>query len=490
MQVDRTNFELVFPKFLEQLRDCLFVAIDAEYSGLGPPPGCESDVHSLFDSASRRYLKAKACSSYVICQFGIALFRRLRANSNSYEADCYNFYLFPASHEDFARDEPFLWELSSVLFLKEFNFDFDRVFQKGIPFMNQRKAEEFKVYLKNRCAEGLDEQPDEVVMDEKNGAQLLEYYTGFSRVIQALKRARKPMVGHNMYTDLVLTFHRFVNDLPETYEEFKVQAHDAFPIVYDTKAIAQGMKTLMSKRNTEEDLSYLSNTSLCALYKNTSDPPGRNKPIVCLSCDSQCYSEGLREGKNKDMEDLVSTKCHEAGFDACITGAVFTQLVYILWQHELTVKGLPQTCICDDVFNCVLPWANRVNLSRARVPQINLGGKDPASHRPSWICVTGFVKSTVSSKGLHLKSIIRQASKLGSCEGIYISPEKSKALITCSTERASFQIQKFLKQSGYKIHEVPVPNDDTGVVDVPWGKFVVCAAACWTCILLTLWTKT
>ena len=40
---------------------------------------------------------------------------------------------------------------------------------------------------------------------------------GFSEIIEILKSAKKPIVGHNLMFDLVFTYQQFINDLPDTY---------------------------------------------------------------------------------------------------------------------------------------------------------------------------------------------------------------------------------------------------------------------------------
>ena len=62
----------------------------------------------------------------LLSQFGVSFFRQ-RGQSNHWDADCYNFYLYPASFEDFGCDENVIWEISSIQFLKDFKFDFDLV---------------------------------------------------------------------------------------------------------------------------------------------------------------------------------------------------------------------------------------------------------------------------------------------------------------------------------------------------------------------------
>ena len=49
---------------------------------------------------------------------------------------------------------------------------------------------------------------------------LTDYEIGFSKVIEEIIIAKKPLVGHNMFLDLLFIWQQFVDDLPETLAEF------------------------------------------------------------------------------------------------------------------------------------------------------------------------------------------------------------------------------------------------------------------------------
>lgn len=67
--------------------------------------------------------------------------------------------------------------------------------------------------------------------------ELLSHLRGFSSVVALLVAAKKPIVGHNCFMDLLKIYHQFVDNLPLSYDEFKLRVHRAFPRVYDTKHI-------------------------------------------------------------------------------------------------------------------------------------------------------------------------------------------------------------------------------------------------------------
>lgn len=61
---------------------------------------------------------------------------------------------------------------------------------------------------------------------------------GFSRVIEYLQAAKKPIVGHNLMFDAAFVFEQFVKRLPNSYIEFASKWTELFPATYDTKTLA------------------------------------------------------------------------------------------------------------------------------------------------------------------------------------------------------------------------------------------------------------
>lgn len=51
------------------------------------------------------------------------------------------------------------------------------------------------------------------------------------------KHGRPPIVGHNLFLDLIYLWQCFYGDLPDQVEEFTQLLHDKFPMLIDTKYI-------------------------------------------------------------------------------------------------------------------------------------------------------------------------------------------------------------------------------------------------------------
>ncbi|XP_032867554.2 poly(A)-specific ribonuclease PNLDC1 isoform X4 [Tyto alba] len=64
---------------------------------------------------------------------------------------------------------------------------------------------------------------------------------GFTNLFQTLVKAKKPLVGHNMLMDLMHLHDKFYNPLPESYQEFKRNIHNLFPVLIDTKTVTKSI---------------------------------------------------------------------------------------------------------------------------------------------------------------------------------------------------------------------------------------------------------
>jgi hypothetical protein len=83
MEVTKTNFEVIFPKFKELLAACDFYAVDLEMTGINPPktdviPSKAPDLHPLVAPVNASIFPNKdaAARRYNIIQMGVTLFQR------------------------------------------------------------------------------------------------------------------------------------------------------------------------------------------------------------------------------------------------------------------------------------------------------------------------------------------------------------------------------------------------------------------------------
>ena len=132
---------------------------------------------------------------------------------------------------------------------------------------------------------------------------MFEYERGLSRVVDLLIKAKKPLIGHNMFLDIMFLYQQFIADLPASLEEFIHNFSFYFPSIYDTKAMG-------------ETLGFFTATTLNAMStKCTNDKKFSNY---------LAFDFDLAHGFDKYT---TKASLHEAGYDSYITGVAFASMV-------------------------------------------------------------------------------------------------------------------------------------------------------------------
>ncbi|TYZ60766.1 hypothetical protein PybrP1_005046 [[Pythium] brassicae (nom. inval.)] len=381
MNVTRHNFEENFADLKRdiELPSCRFVAIDTEFTGLSPD---ERQKERFLDTLEERYRKVKrAGESFLVTQFGLSTVHV--DEQAQIQIKTWNFYIFPRPYGQ--SDHRFLCQASSLQFLSEHGFDFNKFIADGIPFLNLARTKGLQKRLEKRIemlakpskggALSLSEdgtlfqadvnrQLDEWLADgAKRGVKLTvatrnSYFSMIvhetvrekasylysesasggvevSFVSQKIKqeliaaKIQAPVIGHNALLDFVYVFNQFYKPLPETLAEFKQELVELFPTIYDTKHVAL-RSPLIEKLNHSTGLSALFE------YMREHVKPG---PDSLLSRDPRFdgYRAALRAEGDGSEDKLL---CHEAGFDAFMTGVCFVGLLAHDEQGELTAGGV------------------------------------------------------------------------------------------------------------------------------------------------------
>ena len=138
---------------------------------------------------------------------------------------------------------------------------------------------------------------DEDKTQEKIISTQIEEELGFSNYIKYLSSKKIPLIGHNIYFDLMFLYDKFISDLPQDFYNFKSSLHDYFPIIYDTKTISASNENLENKTNLE------------VLYKTIQ----KKKYDTYVK-----FEQDTENGFNQELNDL-----HNAGYDSKITGECF-----------------------------------------------------------------------------------------------------------------------------------------------------------------------
>ncbi|NXP17984.1 PNDC1 ribonuclease, partial [Scytalopus superciliaris] len=190
---------------------------------------------------------------------------------------------------------------------------------------------------------------------------------GFTNLFQILVKAKKPLVGHNMLMDLMHFHDKFYKPLPESYEEFKRNIHNLFPVLIDTKTVTKSMqKNYLFPRVSSLMEVY---AVLCSSSLNPKDPPW---PVIALASDCSRYAE--------------KKSPHEAGYDAFLCGSVL-----LMSAHLLLCRSRDDAVEADSSFSQYLTvlaeHVNKVNFIRGGISSINFSGEDSPCHRPPVLVV-------------------------------------------------------------------------------------------------------
>jgi poly(A)-specific ribonuclease len=99
------------------------------------------------DTLEERYRKVKrAGESFLVTQFGLSTVHV--DDAQQFSIKTWNFYIFPRPYG--TSDERFLCQASSLQFLSEHGFDFNKFIGEGIPFINLSKTEQLRQRLEKR----------------------------------------------------------------------------------------------------------------------------------------------------------------------------------------------------------------------------------------------------------------------------------------------------------------------------------------------------
>lgn len=124
---------------------------------------------------------------------------------------------------------------------------------------------------------------------------------GFSRVWKQLINFKKPVIGHNMYLDLLFTFEHYHGYNPANFGRFKEIVHECWPQLYDTKVLSSelGREDVSGKMNLEE------------LYEKLQEMTQIKVKVA----------DGFIDYTQDSVEAF-----HDAGYDAFVTGSCYYML--------------------------------------------------------------------------------------------------------------------------------------------------------------------
>jgi hypothetical protein len=142
---------------------------------------------------------------------------------------------------------------------------------------------------------------------------------GFSKVILDLVKLKKPLLFHNGLIDLCQIIDKFIEPLPDTFNQFTHTVNKYFPVLYDTKYII------------ENNASFYNIFPSSGLETVSTDivKKGMLEPFKVVIDESY---------KGYSLTDAdTSGKTHEAGYDAMLTAYTFIFLYKHLFRTPLHI---------------------------------------------------------------------------------------------------------------------------------------------------------
>ncbi|XP_068942098.1 poly(A)-specific ribonuclease PARN isoform X3 [Petaurus breviceps papuanus] len=379
MEMIRSNFKNNLPKVYQAIEEADFLAIDGEFSGISDGPSVTALTNG-FDTPEERYHKLKKHSmDFLLFQFGLCTFK-YDSTESKYITKSFNFYVFPKPFSRTSPDVKFVCQSSSIDFLANQGFDFNKVFRNGIPYLNQEEERQLREqydekrsqsngsgtlsYMSpnaSKCPvtipedqkkfiEKVVEKIEDLIQNEENKNLDLEPCTGFQRKLIYQTLSWKYPKGIHVET---LETEKDLN-------EFKEVTTCVFPRLLDTKLMA----------STQPFKDIINNTSLAELEKRLKEAPFSPPKVES--------AEGF------PSYDTASEQLHEAGYDAYITGLCFISMANFLGSFLS-----PPKIHVSARSKLIEPFFNKLFLMRVMdIPYLNLEGPDLQPKRDHVLHVT------------------------------------------------------------------------------------------------------
>ena len=183
-------------------------------------------------------------------------------------------------------------------------------------------------------------------------------HLGFRTIFKAMVECKRPVVGHNCFVDWLFLLNTFDGPLPATLQVCTRTLHEYFPIMFDTKMMA-GYANSLVVRQQPRTSSATTTTTPCPTspprFENTHlgglfdaymslvrspIPPDAASDHLCLRLrrngvpwlplgfHSYAAAFTVLPPRVRDSkENSAAAAAHEAGYDALMTGTVFSCLL-------------------------------------------------------------------------------------------------------------------------------------------------------------------
>uniref|UniRef100_UPI0035900834 poly(A)-specific ribonuclease PARN-like isoform X2 n=1 Tax=Myxine glutinosa TaxID=7769 RepID=UPI0035900834 len=429
MEITRKNFKDSLDIIYQAIDEAEFLAIDGEFTGISDGPTMGNLSNGL-DMPAARYAKLRRHSmNFLLFQFGICSFR-YNPNTLQYVTKAFNFYLFPRPPFRNSPDTTFVCQSSSIDFLANQGFDFNKVFREGIPYLSRDAEQELRDLLEERQRQaneaassaapvspsthvipdehkdyiaGIVQRVQEFLEDLACETMDLEPCTGYQRkLIYQVMNSRYP-TGLHFETQLNNKKERYIVVTKASEEEKRRKEADKF--VKEQGKLVVGHNMLLDIMHSvhqfgsalPEDLNEFKELTNCMFPRlldtklMSSNHPF--KEIIQFTqlgdlhrrlMESPFKVPTIESPENFPAYNTATEQLHEAGYDAYITGLSFITMANYLgtFMHPAKQHVTAQSALIE-------PFVNKLFLMRIiDIPYLNLTGPDPKPKRDNVLQVT------------------------------------------------------------------------------------------------------
>ncbi|KAF9181945.1 hypothetical protein BGZ50_005223 [Haplosporangium sp. Z 11] len=177
---------------------------------------------------------------------------------------------------------------------------------------------------------------EEVRQEQEDAKKIQPPTLNLRRVLDMISDARKPLIGHNCFLDLMQISQQFLWELPLDLEEWKKAITREWNTVIDTKHLAGHpmITPLINVTALECISSSVQSAPFVTIGPKIVMSEGFDRyQLSAPKSDTETTTQG--ENTKSEENEPVKTNFHEAGYDAFMTGQVFLRLAgFILKEHE------------------------------------------------------------------------------------------------------------------------------------------------------------
>jgi len=238
MNIDKDNFDATLDKIKADIDASEFIAIDLELSGITKQ---NKPTPQSFVNAGEYYEIHKSVSStFQILQVGLCTFKRIAGEEKEQKYSCfpYNFFIFPEFHGKRGEDNIIQFSADATQFLRNYKFDFNRVFYKGVPYMKKEEEQKAITFWEEYFAK----QKEVALTEEDQGFinKLLERVTeGISKL-----EGTESIFPVGKFVEFDWKQRKLIyQELPKRFskivvEKQQIEGHDSLIAKYDSAAVS------------------------------------------------------------------------------------------------------------------------------------------------------------------------------------------------------------------------------------------------------------